>query len=56
MDINLARAFLEVLASGSFGAAAERLNLTQTAVSARSRRWRTNSAVGCSSATRQVRV
>jgi DNA-binding transcriptional LysR family regulator len=37
MDINLARTFLEVLASGSFGAAAERLHLTQTAVSARIR-------------------
>src|SRR3954470_19721886 len=35
MDISLARTFLEVLASGSFGAAAERLHLTQTAVSAR---------------------
>jgi hypothetical protein len=37
MDINLARTFLEVLASGSFGIAAERLHLTQTAVSARIR-------------------
>jgi LysR family transcriptional regulator, flagellar master operon regulator len=35
MDITLARTFIEVLASGSFGAAAERLHLTQTAVSAR---------------------
>jgi DNA-binding transcriptional LysR family regulator len=35
MDIGLARTFLEVVASGSFVAAAERLNLTQTAVSAR---------------------
>ena len=37
MDINLARTFLEVVASGSFVTAAERLNLTQTAVSARIR-------------------
>jgi DNA-binding transcriptional LysR family regulator len=37
MDISLARTFLEVMASGSFGAAAERLHLTQTAVSARIR-------------------
>lgn len=37
MDINLARTFLEVVASGSFVAAADRLNLTQTAVSARIR-------------------
>lgn len=37
MDIDLARTFLEILHSGSFIAAAERLNLTQTAVSARIR-------------------
>ncbi len=37
MDISLARTFLEVAASGSFIAAAERLHLTQTAVSARIR-------------------
>jgi DNA-binding transcriptional LysR family regulator len=37
MDVVLARTFLEVVASGSFVAAAERLNLTQTAVSARIR-------------------
>jgi DNA-binding transcriptional LysR family regulator len=37
MDIVLARTFLEVLATGSFIAAAERLHLTQTAVSARIR-------------------
>lgn len=37
MDINLARTFLEVVATGSFVAAAERLHLTQTAVSARIR-------------------
>jgi DNA-binding transcriptional LysR family regulator len=37
MDIGLARTFLEVVATGSFVAAAERLNLTQTAVSARIR-------------------
>ena len=37
MDINLARTFLEVAASGSFIAAAERLHLTPTAVSARIR-------------------
>lgn len=35
MDIDLARTFLEVVGSGSFVAAAERLHLTQTAVSAR---------------------
>src|SRR3954462_4296726 len=37
MDIGLARTFLEVSASGSFIAAAERMHLTQTAVSARIR-------------------
>ena len=37
MDLALARTFLEVAASGSFIAAAQRLNLTQTAVSARIR-------------------
>lgn len=37
MDIGLARTFLEVVASGSFVTAAERLHLTQTAVSARIR-------------------
>ncbi|TSH90788.1 LysR family transcriptional regulator [Verticiella sediminum] len=37
MDIELARTFLEIVASGSFVAAAERLHLTQTAVSARIR-------------------
>ncbi|HEY4317079.1 MAG TPA: LysR family transcriptional regulator [Herbaspirillum sp.] len=35
MDINLARTFLEVASSGSFILAAERMHLTQTAVSAR---------------------
>lgn len=37
MDIGLARTFLEVVATGSFVGAADRLNLTQTAVSARIR-------------------
>jgi DNA-binding transcriptional LysR family regulator len=37
MDVALARTFLEIASSGSFIAAAERLNLTQTAVSARIR-------------------
>jgi LysR family transcriptional regulator, flagellar master operon regulator len=37
MDIDLARTFLEIAGSGSFVAAAERLHLTQTAVSARIR-------------------
>jgi DNA-binding transcriptional LysR family regulator len=37
MDIGLARTFLEVVATGSFIGAAERLHLTQTAVSARIR-------------------
>ncbi|MGB5948736.1 MAG: LysR family transcriptional regulator [Parvibaculum sp.] len=35
MDIDLARTFLDVVATGSFVRAAERLNITQTAVSAR---------------------
>ncbi len=35
MDINLARTFLEIVACGSFVQAAERLHVTQTAVSAR---------------------
>lgn len=38
MDIDLAQTFLEIAAAGSFVAAAERLNLTQTAISARIRR------------------
>jgi DNA-binding transcriptional LysR family regulator len=37
MDIDLARTFLAVVGSGSFVAAAERLHLTQTAISARIR-------------------
>lgn len=37
MDINLARTFLEVAANGSFILTAERMHLTQTAVSARIR-------------------
>ncbi len=37
MDIALARTFLEVASTGSFVAAAERLHLTQTAISARIR-------------------
>jgi DNA-binding transcriptional LysR family regulator len=37
VDIGLAKTFLEVVAAGSFVAAAERLHLTQTAVSARIR-------------------
>lgn len=35
MDIDLARTFLEVVRTGSFMAAAERLHVTQTAVTAR---------------------
>ena len=38
MDINQARTFLEIARCGSFVAAADRLNLTQTAVSARIRK------------------
>ena len=37
MDIELTRTFLEIAAAGSFVGAAERLNVTQTAVSARVR-------------------
>jgi DNA-binding transcriptional LysR family regulator len=37
MDIDLARTFLSIVSSGSFHAAGEHLNLTQTAVSARIR-------------------
>lgn len=37
VDISLARTFLEVAASGSFVAAAQRLHVTQTAISARIR-------------------
>ncbi len=37
MDIDLARTFLEIIRSGSFIAAAERLHITQTAVTARVR-------------------
>jgi DNA-binding transcriptional LysR family regulator len=37
MDISLARTFLEIVATGTFQRAAERLHVTQTAVSARVR-------------------
>jgi DNA-binding transcriptional LysR family regulator len=37
MDVNRARTFLEIVRSGSFLKAAERLNVTQTTVSARIR-------------------
>jgi DNA-binding transcriptional LysR family regulator len=37
MDINLARTFLEIVATGNFQRAADRLHVTQTAVSARVR-------------------
>lgn len=37
MDITLARTFLEIVATRSFQRAAERLHVTQTAVSARVR-------------------
>ena len=37
MDLNLARTFLEIVATGNFMRAAERLHVTQTAVSARVR-------------------
>lgn len=37
MDVELARTFLEVMTARSFSAAAERLNITQTAISARIR-------------------
>jgi DNA-binding transcriptional LysR family regulator len=37
MDISLAKTFLEIVATGSFVGAAERLHLTQTAISARVR-------------------
>jgi DNA-binding transcriptional LysR family regulator len=37
MDLNLARTFLEITATGSFQSAAERLYVTQTAISARVR-------------------
>ena len=35
MDITLARTFLAIVSAGSFARAAERLHVTQTAVSAR---------------------
>jgi DNA-binding transcriptional LysR family regulator len=37
MNLNLARTFLEIVATGNFARAAERLHITQTAVSARVR-------------------
>lgn len=45
MDIELARTFLEILRSGSFIAAAERLHVTQTTVTARIRNL--ESQLGC---------
>ena len=35
MDIDLARTFLEIVRTGSFVAAAERLHVTQTTITAR---------------------
>ena len=35
MDIDLTRTFLEIVRSGSFIAAAERMHVTQTAITAR---------------------
>ena len=45
MDIDLARTFLEIIRSGSFVATAERLHITQTAVTARVRSLETQ--LGC---------
>jgi DNA-binding transcriptional LysR family regulator len=45
MDIDLARTFLEIIHSGSFIATAERLHITQTAVTARVRSLETQ--LGC---------
>ena len=45
MDIDLARTFLEIIRSGSFIATAERLHVTQTAVTARVRSLETQ--LGC---------
>ena len=45
MDIDLARTFLEIIRSGSFIATAERLHITQTAVTARIRSLETQ--LGC---------
>ena len=45
MDIDLARTFLEIIRSGSFIATAERLHITQTAVTARVRSL--ESQLGC---------
>jgi DNA-binding transcriptional LysR family regulator len=45
MDIDLARTFMEVVRTGSFMAAAERLHVTQTAVTARIRNL--ESQLGC---------
>jgi DNA-binding transcriptional LysR family regulator len=45
MDIDLARTFLEIIRSGSFIATAERLHITQTAVTARVRSLETQ--LGC---------
>lgn len=54
MDIELARTFLEIVRSGSFMAAAERLHVTQTTVTARVHNLRGSSAAGCSCETAVV--
>ncbi len=56
MDIDLARTFLEIIRGGSFIAAAERMHLTQTAVTARIQNLEASSAAGCSCATAPVRA
>jgi len=48
MDIELARTFLYIVRSGSFIAAATRLHVTQTTVTARVQTWSHNLAVHCS--------
>ena len=45
MDITLIRTFLEVTAAGSFGGAAERLAVTQSAISLRIQRL--EDSLGC---------
>ena len=52
MDVELARTFLEIVRARSFARAAEQLNLSQTAVSARIRTLEQQLGHPCLSATR----
>lgn len=55
MDIELARTFLEITRCGSLAATAEKLHVTQTAITARVKTSRASWAARCLCATAPVR-